>query len=259
MNELHLTPRRLFGFTLHPGTLEDYVGLARSAARRREPVTVLYHNLHSLYLWFRSDELRRHYAGRTVLVDGMPLIGLLRLAGGRADRSHRVTYVDLIMPLLRMARDEGLKVYHLGQSAEIQAIAMQRIRDALPGIDITGRDGYFDQAPDSSDSLETIRRVNDNGTSLLLVGFGTPRQEAWLHAHRDRIDAPAVYACGACFEYVAGAVDTPPRWMGRFGLEWAFRLGENPRRFAFRYLIEPPILAGYLLRETLAGRRRSPG
>jgi len=252
-------PHRLFGFTLHPGTLEDYVTLARDAVRHERPVTVLYHNLHSLYLWYRSAELRRHYAGCTALVDGMPLIALLRLAGFAADRSQRVTYVDLIGPLLQMARDEGIKVFHLGQSADVQALALQRVRELAPGIDIVGHDGFFNQSPDSADSLDVIRQINDNDTGLLLVGFGTPRQEAWLHAHRERIGAPAVYACGACFEYVAGEVRTPPRWMGRCGLEWAFRLGENPRRFAFRYLVEPVFLAGYLLRETLAGRRRSRG
>jgi len=95
------------------------VELARSSVAARSPCTVLYHNLHSLYCWFRSETLRRHYAGATVLVDGMPVIGLLRAAGFDVSREQRVTYVDLIMPLLRMARDNGFRVYHIGQSADI--------------------------------------------------------------------------------------------------------------------------------------------
>ena len=141
MNDPSPAARRLFGFTLNPGTQREYVALAREAVRRDHPVTVLYHNLHSLYLWYRSPELRSHYAGCTVLVDGMPLIALLRAAGFAAGRAQRVTYVDLIFPLLEAARDEGMKVFHLGQSADVQALALQRIRAdqpvayQMPGID----------------------------------------------------------------------------------------------------------------------------
>jgi len=249
-----LHKRNLLGFFTHPGTLNDYLSLIRDSVDRAVPCTVLYHNLHSLYSYFTSAELRRYYEGRTVLVDGMPLIWLYRLAGLPLTRSHRLTYVDFIMPMLQLARDNGWQVYHLGQSADIQQRALDSIRQQLPGIEIDGHDGYFDQAPDSPGSQEIIRRVNEAGTHLLLVGFGAPRQEAWLHAHRDQIQAPAVFTCGACMEYVAGEVKTPPRWMGRLGLEWSFRFFENPRRFAFRYLAEPVLLAGILGRNWVVSR-----
>lgn len=252
-----LSPAEVYGFAVHPGTLEEYVELARASIAARRPCTVLYHNLHSLYCWYRSETLRKHYDGATVLVDGMPLIALLRAAGHNVTRAHRVTYVDLIMPLLRMARDNQFRVYHLGQSSDVQNAALEAVREAIPGIEIAGHDGYFDQSEGASDTDRVIADMNDFAPDLVLVGFGTPRQEAWLHANRDRIDAPAVYACGACMEYVAGAVATPPRWMGRCGLEWSFRLFENPRRFAFRYAVEPLILGGYLLRATLRGQRRA--
>ena len=253
--------RRAFGVALHPGTLEDYLEVARRAIGRRERRTVLYHNLHSLYLWHRSAELRRDYEGATALVDGMPLIGLLRAAGHPARREERVTWVDLVMPLLALARDSGWRVFHLGQTAEVQDRALARIRAELPGIEIAGRDGYFDQAPGSAESREVLDAIAAHGTDLLLVGFGTPRQEAWLAAHRDRIDAPAAFACGACMEYVAGAVATPPRWLGPLGLEWTWRLLENPARFGFRYLVEPALLGAMIARRALGGalaRRRAP-
>lgn len=250
-----LSPRTMCGFTVHPGTLEEYVELARTSVADQRPCTVLYHNLHSLYCWFRSETLRQHYDGATVLVDGMPLIGLLRAAGHDVSRSHRVTYVDLIMPLLTMARDNHLRVYHVGQSSEVQQQALEQVRNTLPGIHIQGHDGYFDQSEGAADTDRVIADMNASQADLILVGFGTPRQEAWLHANRHKINAPAVYACGACMEYVAGAVATPPRWMGRCGLEWSFRLLENPRRFAFRYGIEPIILAAYLARAWISRQK----
>lgn len=252
-----LLARNLFGFTVHPGSLDDYVALARSTITERSRCTVLYHNLHSLFCWFRSPALRRHYAGATVLVDGMPVIGLLKAAGFSATRDHRVAYIDLIMPLLEMARDNGFRVYHVGQSAAVQEKALETIRQSLPGIEIRGCDGFFDQSAGSSDGQRVIEDMNDFKAELVLVGFGTPRQESWLHEHRDQIDASAVYACGACMEYISGAAGTPPRWMGRFWLEWSFRLLENPRRFAFRYTVEPILLGGYLLGAWFRDRRSS--
>jgi len=248
------TKRSLLGFFTHPGTLNDYLGLIEHSIDKREPCTILYHNLHSLYSYLSSESLRRFYEGTTVLIDGMPVVWLYKLAGAPLTREHRITYVDFIMPMMELARDNGWKVYHLGQSADIQLQALEIIREKVPGILIDGHDGYFDQDPQSPDSLEIIKGVNEFDTNLLLVGFGAPRQEAWLHAHREQLNAQAVLTCGACMEYVAGAVKTPPRWMGRLGLEWSFRLLENPRRFAFRYLVEPILLAFMLARNGLFER-----
>jgi N-acetylglucosaminyldiphosphoundecaprenol N-acetyl-beta-D-mannosaminyltransferase len=96
-----------------------------------------------------------------------------------------------------------------------------------------------------------IDRINRFGTDLLVVGMGTPIQEKWVHQHRVLFETPAILTAGACMEYVAGVVRTPPRWMGRYGLEWSFRLVENPRRFAYRYLVEPWILGLHLVRHSL--------
>lgn len=249
-----LPKRSLLGFFTHPGTLDEYLDLIKHSIENNAPCTIFYHNLHSLYSYLSSDSLRRFYEGTTVLIDGMPIVWLYKLAKEPLTREHRITYVDFIMPIMELARDNNWKVYHLGQSSEIQQLALQTIRDQVSGIQITGHDGYFDQDPQSSESLDIIKGVNDFGTNVLLVGFGAPRQEAWLHAHRNQLNAQAVLTCGACMEYVAGAVKTPPRWMGRLGLEWSFRLLENPRRFAFRYLVEPVLLIFMLARNWLRAR-----
>ncbi len=238
----------MLGFTAHPGTLEDYLALIARSIRESASSTVFYHNLHSLYSYYSDASLRAHYSGKTVLVDGMPIIWLMQLFGLRSlSREHRLTYVDFIFPMMELARDNDWQVFHVGQNAEVQARAMNIIREKVPGIRIAGHDGYFDQSTDSAESLAVIDEMNRLDTKLLLVGFGTPRQEAWVAAHRHRITAPAVFTCGACMEYVAGEVRTPPRWMGRLGLEWSFRLLENPRRFAFRYLVEPVLLGFHFL------------
>lgn len=248
----------LLGFHVHPGTLDDYLQYTTECINNDKRASVLYHNLHSLYSYFTSKTLRKHYEGTTVLVDGMPLIWLMQACRIPVSRNHRLTYVDFIMPLMQTAADQGWSVYHLGQNSTVQQCALDRIRAACPGgININGHDGYFDLTPNSADSLRVIDAINDNKTDLLLVGFGAPKQEAWLAAHRHLINAKIVFTCGACMEYVAGHVRTPPRWMGRAGLEWSFRLFENPRRFAFRYLVEPVVLGAILLTNAITGRLRS--
>ena len=256
-----LQSRYLLGFFAHPGTIEDYLSLIKTSIVSNEPCTVFYHNLHSLYSYFTSSLLREFYQGKTVLVDGMPVIWLYKLFGAKLTREHRITYVDFIMPMMEQAQQNEWKVFHLGQQSEVQQRALNIIRQQVPGIEIQGHDGYFDQNPQSEQSLAVINTINEFGTDLLLVGFGAPRQEAWINAHRDQLKAPAVFTCGACMEYVAGAVKTPPRWMGQMGLEWSFRLFENPRRFAFRYLIEPVFLLSILtfngIKSLLTGKRIS--
>ena len=253
-----LPRHRLLGFNVNPGSISEYLQLIQSSIRQNHKETVFYHNLHSLYTYFTLEPLRRAYRGTTVLVDGMPVIWLLQLFRRPATREQRVTYVDFIWPMMEQARDNGWKVFHLGQSAEVQQQALEIIRERVPGIEISGHDGYFDLSDESPDSARVISEVNAFGTQLLLVGFGAPKQEYWVATHRESIDAPALFTCGACMEYLAGAVNTPPRWMGKLGLEWSYRLFENPRRFAFRYLVEPILLGLMLARNAITGGPKDP-
>ncbi len=251
-----LTCRRLLGFFAHPGSLADYLAFTEESIRQSRKETVLYHNLHSLYSYFTDKTLREHYQQTTVLVDGMPVIWLMQLLKIPVSRNERLTYVDFIMPLMKLAGDNGWNVFHVGQQADVQDRALDIVRTEVPGISITGHDGYFNQEPHSEESLAVVEKINAANSHIVLVGFGAPKQEAWLHAHRDLIRAPIVFTCGACMEYVAGAVRTPPRWMGRMGLEWSFRLFENPKRFAFRYLVEPVLLGAILLKNGLGSLLR---
>ena len=257
--EKRLAEHQQLGFSVNPGTIPDFVALIHDAVANRRKETIFYHNLHSLYTYFTSEKLRNCYDKYRVLVDGMPVIWLLKLGGHSVTSDQRVTYVDFIWPMLEAARDNDWKVFHLGQSSEVQQQALQVIRQKLPGIQIAGHDGYFDLTENSEESLAVIDELNTFGSDLVLVGFGAPKQEFWVDQHREKIEANALFTCGACMEYVAGAVKTPPRWLGKLGLEWSYRLIENPRRFAFRYLVEPLILGLILLRNLVLPNAKLAG
>jgi N-acetylglucosaminyldiphosphoundecaprenol N-acetyl-beta-D-mannosaminyltransferase len=242
-------PVEAFGFRVNPGTIAEYVEFTAAAIAARRRLLLFDHNLHSLYLFFRSPDLRRLYQqSAAVMIDGMPIVLLLRLAGYPARRAQRVTWVDYLWPLLRRAESEGWHVFYIGSDPVTHERALAEIRKQLPRLVISGRHGFFDATAGSADNRDIVTATNTFGTDLCLVGMGTPRQQHWMAAHRDALDDPVMAFCGGCMEFVAGTAPTPPRWTGRLGLEWMYRLVSNPRRFAFRYLVEPVLLAGSLLR-----------
>jgi len=248
-------PKRddMLGFFTHPGTAAEYLEFVQQSILSREQHTVLYHNLHTLYLYFKSPELKQSFINTTVIVDGMGVLFLQKLKNLSLSRDLRVTYVDLIYPMMQMAANRQWRVFHVGQDANVQAQALEIIRERVPGLQIQGHHGFFDQTANSDESKAVVDEINGFSTDLLLVGTGSPTQELWIAAHRKGIDAPMVMSCGSCMEYVAGKVNTAPRWMGRCGLEWLFRLFDDPRRFAFRYLIQPFLLMGILFRNWRTG------
>jgi N-acetylglucosaminyldiphosphoundecaprenol N-acetyl-beta-D-mannosaminyltransferase len=249
-----LSPVEAFGFRVHPGTVDEYLEFTRAAIAERRQICLFDHNLHSLNLYFRDPELRRAYDDAVVMIDGMPIIGMLRLAGYPAERRQRITWVDYIWPLLTRARECGWRVFYLGSDCQTFSDGLRTIRERLPGIEIDGHHGYFDMTPGSADNERIVRAINAFKADLVLVGMGTPRQQRWIAAHRGVVEAPVMVFCGACMEFVAGTASTPPRWSGRLGLEWSYRLLTNPRRFAGRYLVEPWMLFGMMLANWLRTR-----
>lgn len=238
---------RVLDFYLNLGTIENYLDLVAAAIESDIKLEFYNHNLHTLYLYYKDRRLRELYKDSVVVLDGMPFVWLLKAMGYPARKDHRVTYAQFIWPLLQRANEEGWRVFYVGASSDIQQAAFRNIRARWPDIRLTGHHGYFDISRNSPESRELVKQINDFNTDLCIVGMGTPRQEYWVGDHRDNIDAPAVMFSGACIEYVAGHVGTPPSWMGTMGLEWSYRLIENPRRFAFRYLVEPWVLATMIL------------
>jgi len=244
-----LTRTDLLGFHTHPGTADDYMEAVAEHIAARKSLTVMYHNLHTLYGYFTSPELKRSFDDTTIILDGMGVLFLYKLAGFSMSRDNRLTYVDFIFPMMSLGRDNGWRIFHIGQDSEIQTQAFDRIRDHAPGVVIDGQNGFFNKDTDGPENIDLVKRINEFNADLVLVGLGTPAQELWVDANRASLNSTVVMTCGSCMEYVAGKVGTAPRWMGRAGLEWLFRLFEDPRRFAWRYLVQPFLLFALLWKQ----------
>jgi N-acetylglucosaminyldiphosphoundecaprenol N-acetyl-beta-D-mannosaminyltransferase len=229
------------GLTLQPRSLPELNLLVEQGIRDHRNWIIANHNLHSLYLLHRHPKLREFYASvRWTHIDGMPLVALGRLYGYPLERQHRVTLVDWTYPLMELAANKGWRVFHLGSSDGAAEKGAAQLRKLFPTLQIEVSGGYFDARYGSSENEAMLERINAYAPALLMVGMGMPRQELWTHENFPRLKADVILSSvGAAFDYVAGAVPTPPRWSGRLGLEWAFRLAHDPARLFGRYFVEP--------------------
>lgn len=233
------TRHRLLGIEVDTLTIPDLNALVADAVPEANPTRLIaHHNLHSLYLCPSSPKMQRLYDRADYIhIDGMSLVMLGRWLDVPLQPEHRVTYVDWIGPLLQEADEHAWRIFYLGAKPGVIDQGVATVRERYPRLRIEGRDGYFD--PSGAENERILEQINAFQPDVLMVGMGMPRQEAWILDNIDRVDAPVILPCGACIDYIAGAVPTPPRWMGRAGLEWLYRLLQEPRRLWRRCFIEP--------------------
>ena len=243
---------RLLGLRVHLATLADLNEHVAGAIRHGRRSIVAHHNLNSLYHSRRDPRVRAFYREADLVhVDGMAVVAIGRLLGLPLRRVHRTTYVDWVWPLMRRAAADGWRVFYLGGRPGVAQRAAERLRESLPGLEIETAHGYFEFGFDRRDDELVVEKINAFRPHVLMVGMGMPRQERWILHRFDELDANAILQSGACFDYVAGAIPTPPRWLGRFGLEWLYRLACEPGRLWRRYLVEPWLVGAWLIRDVL--------
>jgi len=240
----------LLGVEVDAVTLEDLNRAIARAVEEGRRVVIANHNLHSAFLFHTDPKMRSFYQRADLIhIDGMPLVLWGRLVGLPLGPEHRVTYVDWVWPLMAEAERRGWRVFYLGGRPGVAERAAERLRQAFPGLSLATHHGYFGE----EENAQVLERIRLYGPHVLMVGMGMPRQEHWVLDNWEALQVNAVLTAGACFDYIAGAIPTPPRWAGRVGLEWFFRLLAEPRRLWRRYLVEPWYLLPHAYRDV---RRR---
>lgn len=242
---------------LTPARVLEHVRAAVAAGRR---AVIANHNLNSLNLIRNHAGMRAFYdAAEVVQIDSTPLIVFGRLLGLPVDRSHRSTYLDWREDFWAMADRLGWRVFYLGGTARTGIEARDRLSARWPGATIETRSGYFD-VEGAADNAAVLARIAAFRPDVLMVGMGMPRQEAWVARHLDALPDCVILNVGAAFDYEAGAQKAAPRWTGRMGVEWLYRLARDPRRLFRRYCVEPWSLMGPAMRDIAeAFRRRASG
>lgn len=173
------------------------------------------------------------------LLDGAPLVAQAQKVTGRS--WPRLAGSDLIGPILDAAQREGLTVGFLGGSEQVQHKLAQALPGQRPRLKITGFwSPNRSELEDHEASIQLAEQIRATNTDILVVGLGKPRQELWMASYADLTGARVLLAFGAVVDFLAGTVQRAPHWVSSNGLEWAWRLGLEPRRLAQRYLLDDP-------------------
>ncbi|MHC0062156.1 WecB/TagA/CpsF family glycosyltransferase [Nostoc sp. UIC 10890] len=241
---------KLLGAKVDALSMLDLNLLIEESIDKNKKWIIANHNLHSLYLFHNDPKMQAFYAkAEYTHIDGMPLVLIGKLLGFPIKREQRVTYADWVWSLMAEAANKGWRIFYLGSKPGVAEKGVSILCHKFPGLQIACAHGYIDMDKDSQENLATLAAINAYKPHILMVGMGMPRQEHWISENLEHIHTNTILTSGACMDYVAGVVPTPPRWMGRVGLEWLYRLLSEPKRLWRRYLLEPWFVGTLFLRE----------
>jgi N-acetylglucosaminyldiphosphoundecaprenol N-acetyl-beta-D-mannosaminyltransferase len=228
-----------------------------TAARERRPLAVSALAVHGVMTGVH-DPVHRYRLNRFDLLvpDGQAVRWAMRWLHGVC-LPDRVRGVTLTRRLCLRAAADGLPIFLFGgHPAEVTELAAH-LTATTPGLRIAGvRPAVFRQLS-AAEQDDAARAIRDSGARLTFVGLGCPRQEVWVFEHRERLDMPLV-AVGAAFGVVAGRVREAPLGLQRAGLEWLYRLGQEPLRLWKRYLLLNPLYLALVALQWTAVRRFDP-
>jgi N-acetylglucosaminyldiphosphoundecaprenol N-acetyl-beta-D-mannosaminyltransferase len=191
--------------------------------------------------------------------DGQPVRWALNLLH-RVALSKRVYGPEMMLRLCERAADEQLPIFLYGGTTSVLAALESRLQEKYPGLRVAGSYAPPFRPLTPAEQDDVVRQICDSGARILFIGLGAPKQDLFAYEHRDRL--PLVQVCvGAAFDFHAGVKRMAPAWMQNVGLEWLFRLIQEPRRLFKRYAVTNSIFVGKLFfawcrRDSLANRQQ---
>lgn len=188
----------------------------------------------------QRDPVLREIHNRSGLTtpDGMPMVWAAHRAG--AEQVTRVYGPDLMLELCALAVDREWSSFFYGGKPGVAEQLAARLQERFPGLAVAGCHSPPFRELDDAERDAEAEMINSSGADLVWVGLSTPKQERWMASAVGRVRSPVLLGVGAAFDIHAGLVAQAPLWMQRSGLEWAFRLGTEPRRLWRRYLSNNP-------------------
>lgn len=231
---------RLFGIGIHNLTTKQAVAQI-TAPRRQHCRLNFFINVNSVNLAW-NDEVFKHALnqGDLLLADGSG-VRIAAKQSGIALKDN-LNGTDLLPHLCLEACKEQLSIYLLGAEPGVAEQMKENLKKCYPKLKIAGtHHGYFSE----DKSSDVIKQVNQSQCNLLLVAMGSPNQEQWLLKHRDQLHCRSALAVGGQFDFYAGKVSRAPQWMRELGLEWIWRLVQQPQDKWRRYILGNPL---FLLR-----------
>lgn len=226
----------------YEGALERMI----NAAKNNEPLSATALAVHGVMTGV-LDNTHRHRLNRIDLVtpDGQPVRWATNWLHG-AGLTDRVYGPTLMIRLCERAAEEGLPIFLFGADDEMLGKLKKRLLERFPALKIAGaRPSKFRTMKNQEEKDDLVREVKESGAKLMLVGLGCPRQEVFVYEMRDAIGIPML-AIGAAFAFHGDSLPQAPPWMQKRGLEWLYRLVQEPTRLWKRYLLLNPLYVSLL-------------
>jgi N-acetylglucosaminyldiphosphoundecaprenol N-acetyl-beta-D-mannosaminyltransferase len=245
--------REILGLPIAMTDYEEAMDVMDEMVDRREPGYVCPVAVHAVMVARDDSEMKLALRRASLVVpDGMPLVWAANMLG--EDLPNRVYGPELMRRYNDRCIERGHRVWLYGGRDEGSLVQLTlSLRRKHPGIQIVG--GYSPpfRPLTAGEEEEIVEQINEARPDVLWVGIGVPKQEKWMARMRQRLEVPVMCGVGAAFDFHAGRISQAPHWMQDRGLEWTYRIAQEPRRLLPRYLYFNPrfllAFAGQYLRE----------
>jgi N-acetylglucosaminyldiphosphoundecaprenol N-acetyl-beta-D-mannosaminyltransferase len=245
--------RRVIGFPVTALSFDDQITLMVDWATQRLSKTVCIANVHMLVEAYQNSSFAE-ILKRSDLVtpDGMPLVWMLRLMG--VSNQDRIAGLDVLQAICQRAPSYNISVFFLGSEQVILDRIKTRLQQDFPTLQIAGMEPLpFRQCTVEEDSA-LVQRLNQSGAGIVFVSLGCPKQERWMAQHKGQVHAVMI-GLGGAFPVYAGLLRRAPRLVRSVGLEWLYRLMQEPRRLWKRYSTTIPIFLWLASKQLLKAQR----
>lgn len=239
----------LFDMSFSNVTFSELCEQVDLRVRSRQPGYICTPNVDHICQYHRLEPYREAYKKAWMRVaDGAPVIWASRVFG--RPLAAKLSGSDLVVLLSEHAAGQGHSIYFLGAAEGVAADAAEKLRTRFPTLRIAGiyspPYGFYS---DEKQSMEVAERVRESGADICFVALGGPHQEIWMAKYCEACGVPVMIGIGGSFDLVTGRVQRAPVWMQRNGLEWVWRLCQEPRRLWRRYLVDDLFIFVLLWRE----------
>lgn len=240
------------GVPLDTLSMRETVQTIDQAVQNRVRLQHVVVNVAKFVMMRSNEELHQDVVESDLInIDGMGIVIGARLLG--FGRIERVAGVDLMREVLQLCSEKGYRPYFLGAKEEVLQKAIVEIKRLFPTVQIAGfQNGYFKP----EDEPQIVDRIRSSDADCLFLAISSPIKERFIRRYRDDLNVSFLMGVGGSIDVIAGLVKRAPMWMQRWGLEWAYRLAQEPRRMWKRYLFTNCIFAVLLARALL--RRMLP-
>ncbi len=212
--------------------------------------TIITANVDHLMKLQKDSEFRNVYQSTDLITaDGAPLLWAGKFLGTPIE--EKISGSDLLPKIFKLAHEKKWKLFFMGGREGAADLALKNLRDQFGDVDVMTDCPPFGFEKDDAINNALIEKVNNFQPNILLVGLGAPKQEKWIHNNKPQLQFNCAIGIGVSFEFEAGMVKRAPKWMQKIGMEWSWRIIQEPKRLWKRYIIDDMPFFWLLLKQKL--------